>query len=268
MNVYGQIGTGKQMLRGWTGVAVLCFVLVAALSASPAGAEEVAKKDGWRFGLDNYVWMPSLTTTMANGSETEIKFEDLFKNLNFTFMGVFHARKGRWHASADVMYMDLGADTSTRLSTDAGPGIKVDAEVGMKSWTVTPALGYVVLDTPRVSLETFAGARYFYTKMDLDLNIIGPLGKSESDSAHVWDGIVGIRGNVNLADDWYLPYGVDVGTGDSDLTWQALAGVAYRIKPGMDVVAAYRHLVWEFKEGSPIDSMAISGPMVGLRLIF
>ena len=41
-----------------------------------------------------------------------------------------------------------------------------------------------------------------------------------SDSGDVWDGIVGLRGNVKLDKYWYLPYYFDVGTGASDLTWQ------------------------------------------------
>jgi hypothetical protein len=32
--------------------------------------------------------------------------------------------------------------------------------------------------------------------------------------------VVGVKGQVRLDDRWYLPFYADVGTGDSDLTWQ------------------------------------------------
>jgi len=46
----------------------------------------------------------------------------------------------------------------------------------------------------------------------------------------IWDGIVGFKGRVALGSDkkWYIPYYADVGTGQSDLTWQVLAGVLRR----------------------------------------
>ncbi len=34
---------------------------------------------------------------------------------------------------------------------------------------------------------------------------------------------------MNLNQNWYLPFHFDVGTGDTNLTWQAFAGVGYKI---------------------------------------
>ena len=46
-----------------------------------------------------------------------------------------------------------------------------------------------------------------------------------------WDGIVGAKGAFALGDKhkWVVPYYVDIGTGDSDVTWQAELGVGYRL---------------------------------------
>jgi hypothetical protein len=67
--------------------------------------------------------------------------------------------------------------------------------------------------------------RLFWLKPELDLDISGPLlGRSKqiSTSGSVWDGIAGIRGNVNLDKNWYIPYYVDMGTGDSTFPWQGM----------------------------------------------
>jgi hypothetical protein len=43
------------------------------------------------------------------------------------------------------------------------------------------------------------------------------------------DAIVGVKGQVFLGADsrWVVPWHFDLGAGDSDFTWQAMAGVGY-----------------------------------------
>ena len=56
-------------------------------------------------------------------------------------------------------------------------------------------------------------------------------------SESVWDGIVGVKGRYAFGDDrkWFVPFYLDVGTGQTKLTWQAAAGVGYAFHWG-DVV--------------------------------
>ena len=57
-----------------------------------------------------------------------------------------------------------------------------------------------------------------------------PAQGSIASNKDLWDGIVGIRGHSTLANDkWSVPYYFDVGTGSSELTWNAMFGLAYRI---------------------------------------
>jgi hypothetical protein len=53
------------------------------------------------------------------------------------------------------------------------------------------------------------------------------------------------------------------GTGDSDLTWQGIAGVGYAFKGG-EIIAAWRYLDYVFKSGKSIESLHFSGPGVGV----
>jgi hypothetical protein len=73
--------------------------------------------------------------------------------------------------------------------------------------------------------------------------------------------VVGVKGRANLSGDWFLPFYLDVGTGDSDLTWQALAGVGYRFDWG-DVSLTYRYLKWDLGSSSPIDDISFGGPQL------
>ncbi len=59
----------------------------------------------------------------------------------------------------------------------------------------------------------------------------------------------------------------DVGTGDSDLTWQALAAVNYRFEK-VGVVVGYRYLDYDFDDSDVFDDLNLSGPFVGVKFRF
>jgi hypothetical protein len=129
----------------------------------------------------------------------------------------------------------------------------------MKAWIVTPSVGYNLVDTEKVSLDVFGGARYLNIAVDLELET-----DQISDSGDVWDGIGGVRGRVNLAPKWYLPYYADVGAGESELTWQAFAGVGWRFKH-VDAIAGWRYLEYKFKGSSPVlEGLTVNGPQIGV----
>jgi hypothetical protein len=78
-----------------------------------------------------------------------------------------------------------------------------------------------------------------------------------------WDAIAGLKGRVALGEGrhWFVPYYFDVGTGESSLTWQAMAGVGYSFGWG-DVTLAWRHIDYDMKSGKSIESVSFDGPGV------
>jgi hypothetical protein len=56
---------------------------------------------------------------------------------------------------------------------------------------------------------------------------------------------------------------LDVGAGQSQLTWQVNAGLGYQFDWG-SVIATWRYLDYNFKSGSRIESMNFNGPTVGV----
>jgi hypothetical protein len=57
------------------------------------------------------------------------------------------------------------------------------------------------------------------------------------------------------------------GRGDSEFTWQALAGFGYKFNK-WDFILVWRYLSWEFEDSSALDNMDINGPLVGAKFIF
>jgi len=256
--------------------ALFVFLLLVIVTAMPdsAAAEETAQKDGWQFGANIYMWMPTIGGKSDSGDTIEINFDDILKDLEFTYMGGVEARNGRWHLTTDVIYLKLEQDNNGKVTVPVGPGeadLKVDATVKLQSWVVSPAVGYSFIETEKVRMEVLAGARYLWLKPELDLDVTGPLksrDKKISDSGDVWDGIVGIRGNVNLDKNWYVPYYVDIGTGDSNLTWQWMAGFGCKVSRVVDVVAAWRYMYWRFDDNKVLKKLYINGPGVGVKFRF
>jgi len=267
----GGKNTAVRGRMGWSVIFTAMVILLAAVLPLSAASEDTAQPQGWQFGADVYMWMSGMGGETAGGDTIDVPFDTLLENLDFTYMGTFHARNGRWHLSTDVIYMDLEGDNSGRMTLPGGNELKAEATVQFTSWIVTPAVGCSVIDTERIRMEILAGARYLYMRPELSFHVTGPLDsryRSVSDSGDIWDGIAGIRGDVTLAKNWYIPYYADMGAGDSDYTWQAMAGVGYRISNVVDVVGAYRYLEWKFDDNKAIDSLDISGPMVGVRFRF
>lgn len=85
-------------------------------------------------------------------------------------------------------------------------------------------------------------------------------------SENVWDGIIGVKGRYAFGDNraWFVPFYLDVGTGQSDVTWQAAAGLGYTFNWG-SVMAMWRYLDYQFKSGQAIEAMNFNGPMLGLN---
>ena len=229
-------------------------------------ASEPTAVDGWEYDAAVYLWGAGIGGETATGSGIDVGFDDLLDNLKMAFMGSFGARKGRWGVMADAIYLDVGNRSSFTVTSAAIP---VDADLDLKTWILEPAVTYAAIENETARLDVLGGARYLSMDMTLDIDFGPPLSvQSRIDpSMNVWDAIVGVKGLFDLTGNWYVPYYLDIGTGESDVTWQAMAGIGYRFSK-LDLLATYRYLDWEFDDGSTVDSMTVSGPLVGIKFSF
>ena len=245
------------------------------LLASLAGAADSSEQGKWRFDLAVYVWLPTIEGDLGfdvpGGDDSiEVDPSTILDNLKLTGMLAFEARKNRWSALADVIYLDLGNEQNSSIVLPGGSTLNEDARLDLTSWIVQMAGAYEVVRTDRANLGVLVGLRYFSMDTDLDIRIDGPLPpelptQSFSQGTDLWDGIVGIRGQYGRK--WYLPYHLDVGAGSSEFTWQAMAGVGYRWHWG-SVVAVYRYLSFDEGDQKLIRDLSFGGPAVGVNFKF
>ena len=78
-----------------------------------------------------------------------------------------------------------------------------------------------------------------------------------------------MRGRASFGKDdrWFIPYYVDVGTGDSDLTWQGIIGGGYAFDWG-DVQAVWRYLDYDLPSKQEIQSANFNGAAIGVTFHF
>ena len=233
----------------------------------------------WYFGAELYLYLPSIGGSVAfpvrgSGSNINVDADTLIDGLDMAFMGALAAHNGQWGFFTDVMYLDVSGDKSnTRdFSINGVPGsITADLDLGLKGTIWTLGGEYRVVTNRAWTMDVLAGARMFAVKPKLSwsLGVASPslpgLEGSEEVKETNWDAIVGVRGRYTFGDrrEWFVPYYLDVGTGESDLTWQAMAGIGYSYN-SWDFTAAWRYLDYNFKSDSKINDMNFNGPMFGV----
>jgi hypothetical protein len=252
------------------------------LSAGLAPAPAVAQtSDAWQFGAAVYVYLPTVSgstrfPSSGGGSDINIDGSTILDKLKMAFMGSFEARKGAWGGFTDILYVNLGDSKSgIRDMTIGGnqlpAGASANADYDVKGTVWTLAGSYRAIPDVRQPLDVFAGARMLDFKQKLAWQLSGNVGSVPLEGRagirearkQNWDAIVGVKGRVTLGSEgkWFVPYYLDVGTGESDLTWQALTGIGYSFGWG-DVVASWRYLDYKMKSGSNIESLNFNGPAV------
>ncbi|MBK7792040.1 MAG: hypothetical protein IPJ62_05625 [Betaproteobacteria bacterium] len=213
----------------------------------------------------------------SGSSGVNVDASKLLDSLDMAFMGSFEAHSGRWGMFADVLYLDVGGSGSKTRDFSIGTiGIPAtttaDLQLDLKGTIWTIAGEYRVASDPSWKVDLLAGARYFGVKPTLSWSIYGDLGPigsavrvgSKEIDETVWDGIVGVKGAYAFGADrrWSVPFYFDIGTGQSDLTWQAAAGVAYSYHWG-DLIAVWRYVDYNFKSDKALQDIDFNGPMLG-----
>ena len=239
---------------------ILSTTLIASAAAT-SGAAQTA--ESWEFEGRLYLWGAGIDGTTATGQGFDVSFGDLVDALDFGFMAGLEARNGHWSVLGDLQYLNLSDDANAAF----GPGIPVTVDADVDGLVFTGALGYDLARTESNRVTPFAGFRYLDLGATVNLAVGGGSARVTGDRTN-FDGIVGLRGGTKLSDRWWLSYYADIGTGDSDITWQVAGTFDYRLNDTWTFSAGYRHLAWEFDDPVVLRDVAFSGPIFGARMKF
>jgi len=260
------------------------LAIAGTMSAGPAlGAD-----DQWHFWVTPYLWLPTMSSNVStllprpggpSGIEprlvsvsAEADPSGYLDDLQMAVMLTAGASRGRWSLLTDIVYTDF-ANQKTKVRHAIDPDRQLPVAISRQaSWDLsatlwTLAAGYKVIDDPSWDLDLIAGMRYLRLASDLKVSFLDPSGRYLSSGKisldqSDWDGIIGLRGRVSIqGTDWFVPFYADVGTGDSELTWQAMLGIGYRFGWG-ETTLAWRALGYEFNRNDM--DLTMSGPGLGV----
>lgn len=277
---------------------IVAIMLSLTLVAFSSAAYAETSSDEWQFQLTPYLWLPTIEGNLKHdlppggGSpDVEVGPVDWLELLNFGALVSASARKGKFSLSSDIVYLSMtrngdgkvvsveGSVTGNRISIPVSAALVLNTRTDLDGLIWTLAAGYTVQDSAAAFVDVFAGARLFSfdvsTRWELSAAITTPDGEqllatqgSIGSDTDLWDAIVGVRGHFGIGDGkWSLPYYLDVGTGDSDLTWQAMTGLTRTFGWG-DLLFVYRHLEYDEGASGLMQNFSFSGPAFGATFRF
>ncbi len=248
------------------------------LSAIPASAGTTAPSlgdtqltttttdSGWRVSTAMYAWTTRLDGEMTFRGTTvpvDVPFDKVFDNLKFTFMGLMEVGKGRWSFMSDLFYARLEPSVSTP---------RADFNSQIEQFIGNFAVFYNVAETSKTRFDVFGGARVNWMETDVDIQGKGPLGVNFSESGEkTWvDPIIGFRVQHNLTDKLFVRALADIGGFgiSSDLTWQGMMALGYRVTDNASVGLGYRGLGTDYTSGGTTYDVISHGLLLGFDYKF
>jgi hypothetical protein len=239
--------------------AVHCCALslLASVLATPLGAQE---RKSWSFGAGLYGLASGMTGDLGIGpvnADLDMKFNDIWDNLELGAMGKFRAGYGRWSIDTDVIFMRLGMSKSV-FSAD------------IDQWMVEPSLNFRF----NKYVEASAGVRYNSYEAEIRGPGILPDARVLSGRQNWWDPVVGLNLTLPFARRFSFNVGGDIGGFGvgSDFTWQAFPYFNWQISETFSVQAGYRLINTDYESGSGLQRFKYAvlsyGPQVGATFKF
>jgi hypothetical protein len=239
-------------------------VLLGLLLASQSHADSVTGREDWSFLAEVYLWGPDIDIENAEGEHQEVEFSDLADITRGGFMGGGYAQRGKWRFGIDAIYLDA----DERVGAKVEPGVELK-KINLEVWYASPTVAYEVARFEGSEFYAYVGARYLWAEPTVKVKTSDPLpsgGFETRDNDGVWDGFVGLHGTTRLSERWYLAYQADIGAGDSDAVYQALAGINYRFTH-VDITGGYRWMRWDL-DTSLFNELEFNGFYLGGKIFF
>jgi len=226
----------------------------------------------WQGNASLYFWLPSIDASgnldvpPDDGSGEEplpVDPSQVLDALDLVFMASFEVRYNKFLFLTDVVYLDMSNTKSVDILNTSR-----DVAIGFEGWQSSYYGGYSVVDSDDMVLDVIGGLRYFSLEFEVEVEkeIIATQRKRTFYEG-LLDGIVGIKGQYNIAKGWFIPYHADVGTGQSDLTYQLVSGIGYGGGWG-DVALTYRHQAWHMGDDGILNTFTLSGSSIAYRYHF
>ena len=214
---------------------------LAALFLVGATTPAANAQDKWEFTLAPlYLWATGIEGESQIGPITapvNITFSDALDNLESILTLHFEANKGQWGVIADTMHIGLAPEST--LPTGAALAIDITNNIY--------ELGGIYRPNPSGAVELLFGVRASDFKLE---TTVAPAPKRTIADESWIDAYIGLRAAAQLSEKWKFMIRGDIGAGDSDFVWNAVATIDYRFTKNFSVLAGYRWLDYDYETGT------------------
>jgi hypothetical protein len=253
------------------GVPMVVFGAFSTIFFCFSSYAETTSSDKWNFQLAPYAWLAGQNGKVATlpplpPADIDVDFyDDILGNINGAIMLVGEARKGRYGVVMDIAYTDIEAEEST-----SGPFFS-SVESRTKSWIVSAAGLYRLVEKERAFLDVFGGIRYWSVESKLSLEA-GLLPARKISNTEDWvDPLVGLKGLTPIGESRFFVSGAfaigGFGVG-SDFMWDANINLGYQWTKSFATTFGYRYLDVDYEEDDFLYDVAQDGLVLGLSWRF
>jgi hypothetical protein len=215
-----------------------------------------------------YLWFPGVHGAAVGPVGRGLSFRaspgDLLSNFRFGLMGAVEARRRRVVLSGDLIWIRL-EDDKARAFPRLGA---ISAQMKATEFLLTPQIGLRVINNEIIKIDALTGFRYWHLGESLNFNP-SLLGLNFSGSQNFVDPLVGGRIQAALSPKIVVNILGDVGgwgTG-SQLEYQAVGLLGYKIKPAWTLQVGYRYLFIDYRGSrGVVFNATTAGVMFGVTL--
>jgi hypothetical protein len=227
---------------------IAVFLLTGAVTKNVQAADDF---NTWQNTLAPlYLWGQSLDGTINDKVGLQIDFNEAVKDLNGVATVHYEGAKGHWGIIADYSFVNIRPEGT-------GPG-GVPVAVDMEN--TIAEIGALYRFGPNNPWQLLGGVRRY----DLDVDIVvGPVTPVTIKKSFT-DFFIGGRIINQFGKKWSFIARADVGTGDSDLVWNALVSFDYRFNNVVSGLVGYRVIDYDVDEPDFKYQMNHSGPVLAL----
>jgi hypothetical protein len=256
------------------GVSVAAALLISWCSL--ASAETAADWD-WYFAP--YLWGPSVSLDVTVDNDpvvgADASFEDLLDKTDIA--GMFHFEGQCEHAGflVDALFLDLGSNqtTTARPPLPSGTQTTLGVTIG-----IYEAAGFYRPGGKAHGLDLIFGARMYDYRSRLEATFPAPINAktSRGTDKNLIDAFGGVRYLVPIGKRWDFVARGDVGTGGSDLSWNAHASFGVRLGKTdlFNLRFGWRYMELDVtKDAQPLSidmesDLTLNGPIIGFAMKF
>jgi len=238
-----------------------------ALPDAPAPPDSATASEGWRIDSTGYLWFPGThgnLNALGHNLGYKASAADILSHFGFGFMGLVGLQYKRLVLTSDLLAIGLKSSNTRELQTPSVP--EITSEVKFREVMFTQKIGIRVVENEKIKIDALTGFRFWHLGTTLTVTP-PPSGGSPYASQNWADPLVGGRIQVPLGAKLVALVAGDVGGwgAGSQLEYQIVGGLTYKVKPKWALGAAWRYLYLDYNNRTRLSSQtALSGVTLGV----